>query len=229
EEISAGSDPLNADSTPITRRNLLALSIGLSSAILLIAILVVFLLAYRFTRPEQRMFRYIDSQREKGKVSLSTKEITMHLDRKLNKGEIKQLVVEHSKNLKITLTGNTIWLSSEENLVENIQTFKKEISSFKSEGTSAVKASTLKTIKKDIITDRKAAVKLKLTKLDEEYSTLLVELEEISSIKTSPVSTPPEPEIVEESSTETFAMPDISSSSSDENPEEVVDPDQLDE
>ncbi len=229
EEINAGSDPLNADSTPVTRRNLLALSIGLSSAILLIAILVIFLLTYRYTRPEQRMFRYIETQRSKGKVSLSAKEITQYLDKKLNKGQIKQLVVEHSKDYNIALSGNTIWLSSEEDLEDSIQLYKKEISHFRDEKSSAVKNSAIKGLKKKIIADRKAALKLKLTKLDEEYSTLLADLEEISVAKETQSLPPHEPEIVDESSTETFSLPDISSSSADDAQEEVIDPEQTDD
>lgn len=227
EEINAGSDPLDPNSTPVSRRNLLILSISLSIAMLLIAVLVIFLLTYRFTRPEQRMFRYIESQRAEGKVSLSTKEITQHLDKKLNKGQIKQLAVEHSQDYNLTLTGNTIWLSSEENLEDNIQIYKEETSSFRNEKPSATKISALE---KKIITDRKVASKLKLTKLDKKYSALLADLEEISSIKQFEVSPlPPEPEIVEESSTETFSMPDISSTSADEIQEEVVDPEQSDD
>ncbi len=226
EEISKGSDPLDPKSTPISRRNLLVLSISLSSAIVLIAILVIFLLTYRFTRPEQRMFRFIESKRAEGKVSLSTKEITQHLDKKLNKGQIKQLIVANSKEHKLALIGNTIWLSSEENLEDSIQVYKEDIFIFKNEKTSSSKISSLK---KMITADRKAASKLKLTKLDDEYSTLLADLEEISTAKQAQVAAlPPEQEDVEESSTEAFSMPEISSSTSEEGLEEVTDPEQSD-
>ena len=211
KEIEKGSDPLNPNSTPTSRRNMLALSIGLSVSVFLVAVLAIFLIVFRRTRPEYRMFKYIESQRAQGKVKLSTKEITEHLDKKINKGQVKQLVSASAAERDLVLDGNTIWLTSDVILEENIEVYKEEIALFKSEKPSTGKISTLK---KNIETDRKAAVKLKATNLDKEYDKLLSELEEISQAKRTEPEPMIEPEVVEESSTETFSMPEIGSQQS---------------
>ena len=110
------------------------------------------------------------------------------------------------------LDGNTIWLTTDFILEDNIKVYKEEIKDFKTDKPSSSKISSLK---KNIEDDRKAAIKLKATALDKEYDKLLADLEEIAKAKQSKPEPVVEQETIEESSTETFSMPEIGTQNND--------------
>lgn len=191
EEIEAGSDPLNAASTPVTIKRRIYIIVGVIISMVLIIALVIFFIVFRRTRPDMQMFRYIEQQRAEGELSLSVKEISEHLDKKLNKGQVKQLVNEYSESKNLTLVGNHVWLTNKEQLESFLEEDKTtlEVYQDKYPGKDAVDS-----LKQDIQSHIKAANKLKLNKLEIEFSTLLSSTEKLQK--------PEKPKVIEEETIE---------------------------
>ncbi|MBK5114039.1 MAG: hypothetical protein JJE41_10440 [Candidatus Heimdallarchaeota archaeon] len=123
QEILDGTDPLDGNSNQAQSRLAILIAIGTSSAIGVLILLTIFFIVYWTTRPEQKMFRFIAKQKSDGLESLSIKEISEQVDKKLNKGDVKQLVNEFSEAKGITLVDNRVWLTSREEIEKNIQDY----------------------------------------------------------------------------------------------------------
>jgi hypothetical protein len=132
EEYQKATDPLDENSNPFQKNRLIYISIGSAVAVGIIILLVVFFVFYSTTRPEQKLFRYIAKQKTSGLESITLKELTEHLEKRLNRGDIKQLINEFSDVKKITLSGNRVFLTNVEEISKNINNYSDWISQSKS-------------------------------------------------------------------------------------------------
>ncbi len=173
EEILNGTDPLDRNKHPDQRLLTILVSVGTSSAVGVLILLAVFFIIFWTTRPEQKMFRFIAKQKKAGIESLSIKEVSMMVEKKLNKGEVKQLVNEFSEAKGITLLDNRIWLTSQEEIEKNIIEYRTWLN----QADSHVITQKEKTSIKDRINrDIKMCQKLQLNDLYTELNELLVEI-----------------------------------------------------
>lgn len=131
EEYSKGTDPLDENSNPFQKNRLIYISIGSAIAVGITILLTVFFIFYWTSRPEQKLFRYIAKNKSQGLESLTLKELTEHLDKRLNKGDIKQLINEFSEVKKITLSGNRVFLTNKQEIDKNISSYSNWISQSK--------------------------------------------------------------------------------------------------
>ncbi|NHK30694.1 MAG: hypothetical protein FK730_05040 [Asgard group archaeon] len=132
EEYQKGTDPLDANSNPFQKNKFIYISIGSAVAVGIIILLVVFFVFYWTTRPEQKLFRYIAKQKSAGIESITLKDLTEHLEKRLNKGDIKQLINEFSDAKKMTLSGNRVFLTNVDEISKNIDNYSNWISQSKS-------------------------------------------------------------------------------------------------
>ncbi|NHJ39765.1 MAG: hypothetical protein FK731_07000 [Asgard group archaeon] len=132
EEYMKGTDPLDKNSNPFQKNRMIYISIGSSIAAGIVILLIVFFIFYWSSRPEQKLFRFLAKQKLQGIESITLKELTEHLDKRLNKGDIKQLVNEFSDVKKITLSGNRVFLTNKEEIAKNIRSYKSWIAQSKS-------------------------------------------------------------------------------------------------
>lgn len=211
DEIEANTDPLNPKSNSERRTKVIALSIGLSVSIGLVIFLVAFFGFYWLSRPEQKMFRYLSKRKSQGELSLSLKEITEYLDKKLNRGEVKQLINEYSDSKNLILEGNRVWLTDKEELIEKLERFQEELDLLKEQSSPNQKA--VQSLIENIEYYNKAVKKLRFTDFDSDYDILLKEANEL--IEKIPEETEidiEEPTSEEpETSASTFSLPEIDS------------------
>ncbi|TET29058.1 MAG: hypothetical protein E3J70_07945 [Candidatus Heimdallarchaeota archaeon] len=174
EEILEGTDPLDSNSNPRQRLTTILVAIGTSSAVGVLILLTIFFIVYWTTRPEQKMFRFIAKQKSAGLVSLSIKEISVHVDKKLNKGDVKQLVNEFSAVKGLTLVGNKIWLTSREEIEKNIEEYHSWLNQVDSR---VITKKALKEISERITNDIKMCEKLQFNDLLSELNKIIVKLD----------------------------------------------------
>ena len=70
----------------------------------------VFFTVYWFRQPEQKMFRYLAHLRAKGTKKVSLKEVSVYLNKRLTRGDIKQLINQLGEAKGYKLDGNKILL-----------------------------------------------------------------------------------------------------------------------
>lgn len=174
EEIQEGTDPLDPNSNPRQRLTTILVAIGTSSAIGVLILLTIFFIVFWTTRPEQKMFRYIAKQKSHGLESLSIKEISVHVDKKLNKGDVKQLVNEFSEAKGLTLVGNKIWLTSREEIEKNIEEYNTWLNQFDSR---VITKKAIKEMSDRITHDIKMCEKLQFNDLLSELNKIIVKLD----------------------------------------------------
>ncbi|NHJ05059.1 MAG: hypothetical protein EAX90_09560 [Candidatus Heimdallarchaeota archaeon] len=229
EEIEAGTDPLNPKSNLLRKSRTLALTIGFTSAIGLILFLGGFFVFFWYSRPEQKMLRYLSKQKAQGELSLSIKQISEYVDKKLNRGEVKQLINEHSDSKKLTLDENRVWLTNGEELTEKIYVFQEKLDILKEKSNPS--QATIQELLENIQYYKKAVSKLGFSELKSDYDILLTQTEELlkqkSSETPSHVDIPSKEEKVDD--TTTFDMPEIGSQDAEdeiEDLEETIEPDE---
>lgn len=174
EEILEGTDPLDSSSNPRQRLTTILVAIGTSSAIGVLILLAIFFVVYWTTRPEQKMFRFIAKQKSDGLESLSIKEISVHVDKKLNKGDVKQLVNEFSQAKGLTLVGNKIWLTSHKEIEKNIEEYNAWLNQLDSRVTTK---KAIKEMSERITHDIKMCEKLQFNDLLSELNQIIVKLD----------------------------------------------------
>ncbi len=174
EEIQEGTDPLDSSSNPRQRLTTILVAIGTSSAIGVLILLTIFFVVYWTTRPEQKMFRFIAKQKSDGLESLSIKEISVHVEKKLNKGDVKQLVNEFSESKGITLVGNKIWLTSRGEIENNIEEYNSWLNQADSR---VITKKAIKEMSKRITHDIKMCEKLQFNELLSELNKIIVRLD----------------------------------------------------
>lgn len=226
EEIAAGTDPLDAKSNPRQLLILRVTTISVSIALAIIIGLALFLTFFWYLSPEQRLFRVVSKQRAEGLESISLKEATILIDKKLNKGQIKQIVNEYSNSKNITLHNNRIWFSNDIRMRENFGLIKEKIDSFEGR---PIKGKNLTEITARITKNKTLAEKLGYREIVDKFT----ELEEfLDTVKVGKVikKTPPAdvlPDVDEKDfSSETVVDADTLFESE---PSEDVVPDEIDE
>ncbi len=173
EEINAGTDPNNSKSNPDQRLRMIYVSIGGGIAVGIIILLGVFFTIYWTAQPEQKMFRYLGKQRDSGVESLTVKEISIFLDKKLNRGEVKQTINEFSETKGFTLEGNRVYLTSRSMLDKNIDEYFSWLDKKES---SVVTSKDIRSIKERIEHDIKMCKKLGLNDILSELESILTQV-----------------------------------------------------
>jgi len=112
-EIEKGTDPLDPKSNPTQRNRVIYTSIGSAVAGGILVLLATFFIVYWIRQPEQKMFRYLARQKAKGVQSVSLKEVFLYLNKRLNRGDIKQLINEFGEVKGYRLEGNKIILKEQ--------------------------------------------------------------------------------------------------------------------
>ncbi|HUT80357.1 MAG TPA: hypothetical protein VMZ29_04065 [Candidatus Bathyarchaeia archaeon] len=168
EEIQYGTDPLDPKSNPKQKDLTLYLSIGLSAAAGILILVVGFLTFYWVSRPEQKLFRYINSKKKEGLDSITIKDAMTSLNKALNKGEIKQIVNEFSDAKGLYIDENRIWFTNDLRIKKNIEDYndfvdKTEVNTTEIKGL----ADTIKAIEHDISICEKLGFKKLKTQLEE--------------------------------------------------------------
>ncbi|HUU78027.1 MAG TPA: hypothetical protein VMX55_06740 [candidate division Zixibacteria bacterium] len=229
EEIEAGTDPLNPNSNLLRKSRTLALTIGFTTAIGLILFLGGFFVFFWYSRPEQKMLRYLSNQKAQGELSLSVKQISEYVDKKLNRGEVKQLINEHSDSKKLTLDENRVWLTNGEELTEKIYEFQEKLDILKEKSNPSEK--TIQELHENILYYKKAVSKLGFGELKSDYEILVTQTEDLlkqkSSLTPLKADIPIKEEKVEDTST--FDMPEIGSQKVVNETEDLEDIDEVDE
>jgi hypothetical protein len=180
DEVAAGTDPLNAKSNPRQLLITQITSISISAVLAVIIGLALFLSFNWYLSPEQRLFRVFRKQKADGVDSLSLKEVTILIDKKLNKGQIKQIVNQYSQTKNFTLYNNRVWFTSETELMRNLEALIERIDSF---GGKPIKGRNLTEIITEISLHSSIAEKLDFTPIVNEYQALLVTLDSVKEGK----------------------------------------------
>ncbi len=173
EEVNARTDPNNPKSNPDQKLRMIYVSIGGGIAVGIIILLGVFFTIYWTAQPEQKMFRYLAKQRDSGVESLTVKEISIYLDKKLNRGEVKQTINEFSEVKGFTLEGNRVYLTSRSMLDKNIDEYFSWLDKKES---SVVTSKDIRTIKERIEHDIKMCRKLGLNDILSELESILAQV-----------------------------------------------------
>lgn len=226
EEIEAGTDPLDPKSNLLRKSRTLALTIGFTTAIGLILFLGGFFVFFWYSRPEQKMLRYLSKQKAQGELSLSIKQISEYVDKKLNRGEVKQLINEHSDSKKLTLDENRVWLTNAEELTNKIYEFQEKLDILNEK--SSPSQTTIQELLENIQYYKKAVSKLGFGELKSDYDKLLTQTEDLLKQKSSQTPSKADIPIKEEKvdDTSTFDMPEIGSKSAVDETEDLEDIDE---
>ncbi|MBN1330997.1 MAG: hypothetical protein JXA54_16110 [Candidatus Heimdallarchaeota archaeon] len=167
-EIEYGTNPLNPKSNPKQKDLTLYLSIGLSSAGGILILVIGFLTFYWVSRPEQKLFRYLNSKKKEGLDSITIKDAITSLNKSLNKGEIKQIINEFSDAKGFFLDENRIWFTNDLRIKKNIDDYNEFIDKTKA-STTEIKGltETIKAVEHDINICEKLGFKKLKTQLEE--------------------------------------------------------------
>ncbi|MFW9923540.1 MAG: hypothetical protein ACFFDW_09685 [Candidatus Thorarchaeota archaeon] len=219
EEIDASSDPLNPNSTPRTKDRAIYLIVGFSLGTILIISASLFFTFFYFSRPDKKMLRYLKQQKEAGVLVLSTKQISEYLQKRLNRGEVKQIISQHLDDEMISLEENRVWLTNREDIEDRLADYKLSIAEYKE---STPKIRDLIELKTNIENYSKAASKLGFTDLIGEFKKLQTELETIQTTAIKKAESLP---IAEKESiiNDTFKMPELNSSLPDDDSDDEDD------
>ncbi|NHJ84072.1 MAG: hypothetical protein FK734_01335 [Asgard group archaeon] len=176
QEILDGTDPNDPKSNKTLKNLRLYIAIGVSSAVGILIFVLVFFLVFWTTRPEQKMFKYLESQRKAGKESLSLKEVSVYLEKKLNRGDIKQIVNNLPSSKGYIILGSRIYLSSFELLTENVKEYEKKLEDSKDKRLSKAEISELKA---KIQYDIRQSNSLGYTELSEQLTEIFEKFEKL--------------------------------------------------
>jgi hypothetical protein len=130
-EIQAGTDPNDALSNPTRRRNTILTVVIIGGVVIISSLLAGFFIIYNYSRPEQKLLRYVLTQQKEGNDKLSSKELSIFVDKKLNRGEVKQFLSAVAEKHNLTIIDNNIWLVSKEQLQERADKLTDQIDSWK--------------------------------------------------------------------------------------------------
>ncbi|MHA1125419.1 MAG: hypothetical protein ACTSQX_07270 [Candidatus Heimdallarchaeota archaeon] len=203
DEIAAGTDPNNPRSNPDQKLTLQITAISVSIALAIIIGVSLFLTFFWYLSPEQKLFRMIRNQKSEGVESISVKEATILVEKKLNRGQIKQLVNEHSETKKITLHNNRVWMTNVDELVANLETLTEKIDSF---GGKPIKGKNLTELTSEITAYSSIAAKLGITELVTEFQALQ---ETLDVVKEGKVEEEPPAEVFPEVDEKDFSSDDV--------------------
>ncbi|MEA2070365.1 MAG: hypothetical protein U9O98_03650, partial [Asgard group archaeon] len=142
-EIQSGTDPNDPNSNPDIRFRKMVIIIISSSIGVVALILGGFFGFFWYTRPKQKILRYIDNLRQEGKTKISVKHLRNYLDKQLNKGEIKQIIAE-STSKGLTLEGNYVILMSPEKLIAREEEIVEKIAQHEQKPLSSEEIANLK-------------------------------------------------------------------------------------
>jgi hypothetical protein len=127
-EVDAGTDPNNSRRNPRKRRIILISVFVTVGVLLLVLIPLTAFFIQRLTNPETKLTKYIQNMKKEGKKSLTIKELSLYTDKKLNKGQVKQVVNDLAiRKENVTLKNNRVWLSSEKELEEKLEDIDEQI------------------------------------------------------------------------------------------------------